>query len=76
MKTKLKYGDVVLYKEYIGVVRNAAVNQESVSVQWVHPDNLKMRYYQPVKTANTFEVLPKDVGENLIRLYNKEVYLD
>ena len=76
MKCKLKYGDVVLYKDYIGVVRNAAVNQESVSVQWVHPDNLRMRYYQPVETANTFEVLPKDVGKNLVRLYDKEIYLD
>lgn len=71
MKCKLKYGDVVVYKDYIGVVRNAAVNQESVSVQWVHPDNLRMRYYQPVETANTFEVLPKDVAENLLEVLNK-----
>lgn len=74
MKCKLKYGDIVLYKDSVGVVRNAAVNQTSVSVHWVH-DPYGLRYYQPVETANTFEVLPKDVGENLIRLYNKEIYL-
>lgn len=74
MKCKLKYGDVVLYKNNVGVVRNAAVNQISVSVQWVHTPN-DLGYYIPVHTANKFEVLPKDVGMNLIRLYNKEVYL-
>ena len=75
MKTKLKYGDVVLYKDSVGIVRNAAVNQQSVSVHWIHNPQLHS-YYQPVDTANTFEVLPKDVGKNLVRLYNKEVYLD
>ena len=74
MKCKLKYGDIVLYRDSVGVVRNAAVNQISVSVQWVH-DPYGLRYYQPIDVANTFEVLPKDVGMNLIRLYSKEVYL-
>ena len=74
MKCKLKYGDIVLYKDSVGVVRNAAVNQISVSVQWVH-DPYNLRYYQPIDVANTFDGLPKDVGMNLIRLYNKEVYL-
>jgi hypothetical protein len=74
VKCKLKYGDIVLYKDCVGVVRNAAVNQESVSVAWAHnPSDLK--YYVPVHTANKFEVLPKDVGMDLIRLYDKEVYL-
>ena len=71
MKTKLKYGDIVLYKGAIGIIRNAAVNQGSVSVQWVYPNNLVLRYYQPVKTANTFEVLPKDVGENLLEVLKR-----
>lgn len=70
MKTKLKYGDVVLYKNNVGVIRNAAVNQISVSVQWVHtPDDLG--YYIPVNTANKFEVLPKDVGENLLEVLKR-----
>ena len=74
MKCKLKYGDVVLYKDSVGVVRNAAVNQISVSVQWAHnPSDLK--YYIPVDTANKFEVLPKEVGADLVRLYDKEIYL-
>jgi len=75
VKCKLKYGDIVLYKDCVGVVRNAAVNQESVSVAWAHnPSDLK--YYVPVHTATKFEVLPQGVGKNLIRLYDKEVYLD
>ncbi len=75
MKCKLKYGDIVLYKDSVGVVRNAAVNQESVSVQWVHNQSEIPTYYIPKHIANTFEVLPKDVGENLVRLYDKEIYL-
>ena len=74
MKTKLKYGDVVLYKDSVGIVRNAAVNQQSISVHWVHNPQ-PHSYYIPKHIANTFEVLPKDVGENLVRLYDKEVYL-
>ena len=74
MKCKLKYGDIVLYKDSVGVVRNPGLTQSSVSVQWVH-DPYGLGYYQPVDTANTFEVLPKDVGENLVRLYDKEIYL-
>ena len=74
MKCKLKYGDVVVYKDSVGVVRNAGVNQESVSVHWVH-DPYSLPCYTPKHTANTFEVLPKDVGENLLRLYDKEIYL-
>ena len=74
MKCKLKYGDVVVYKDSVGIVRNPAVNQQSVSVQWVH-NTCDLKYYFPVHTANTFEVLPKDVGENLVRLYDKEIYL-
>lgn len=70
----MKFGDVVLYKNNVGVIRNAAVNQVSVSVAWAYnPSDLK--YYVPVSTANKFEVLPKDVGENLLRLYDKEIYL-
>ena len=72
MRLKLRFGDVVLYKGSIGVVRNAAVNQESVSVQWVHNPQ-PHSYYIPKHIAKHFEVLPKDVGENLVRLYDKEV---
>ena len=74
MRLKLKYGDVVLYKDCVGVVHNAAVNQASVSVAWVH-NPCSLGYYIPVQTAVRFEVLPKDVGKNLVRLYDKEVYL-
>ena len=75
MKCKLKYGDVVVYKDSVGIVRNSAVIQARVSVQWVH-DPHGLRYYQPVEIANTFEVLPKDVGRNLVRLYDMGAYLD
>ena len=74
MKCKLKYGDIVLYKDCVGVVHNAAVNQESVSVQWVH-NTCDLKYYFPVYIANKFEVLPKEVGADLVRLYDKEIYL-
>lgn len=68
MKCKLKYGDIVLYKDCVGVVRNAAVNQVSVSVAWAHNPR-DLGYYVPVHTANTFEVLPQDVGAGLVQLY-------
>lgn len=74
MKTKLKYGDIVLYKDSVGVVRNPGLTQISVSVQWVHNQQLHS-YYIPKYLANRLEVLPKDVGMDLIRLYDKEVYL-
>lgn len=76
MNSKLKFGDVVLYKDCMGVVRNAAVNQEIVSVQWVHNPHNYLYYQRKAVAEKHFEVLPKDVGENLVRLYDKEVYFD
>lgn len=70
---RLKYGDVVLYQNSVGIVRNAAVNQESVSVQWVHNPHNYLYYQRKAVAEKHFEVLPKDVGENLVRLYDKEV---
>ena len=68
---KLKNREYVAYKDAIGVVHNPGVNQESVSVKWiVNPANYA--YYQPKEVAEKhFEVIPKDVAENLLEVLNK-----
>ena len=69
---KLKYGDVVVFGSgCVGIVRNAGVNQECLSIEWVHPKNHPPLYYQPKTIADKCEVVPKDVAENLIALYKE-----
>ena len=70
---KLKYGDFILYKESIGQVCNPGVNQECISINWLHfsLSQPPLAYYQPKSFADKCEVLPKDVGENLLEVLKR-----
>ena len=69
---RLNYGDVIVVEECVGRVINAFVNQSCYTIKWYHNPH-KQHYYQDVSIEFKCEVLPKDVGENLVRLYEKEV---
>ena len=69
---RLSYGAVIVFEECVGRVINACVNQAYYTIKWYHNPH-KQHYYQDVSIEFKCEVLPKDVGENLVRLYEKEV---
>ena len=67
---KLKYGDVFVLDDCIGKILNAGVNQECLTVRWVHNPH-GWGYYLPKSIASKFHVLQKDVAENLLEVLKR-----